>query len=115
MYRHDTWQLDELFTVALYLAVAISIYSWRRYRELLEQVRLREKAEAEKARLFPELERARADVSTLRTLVPMCSSCKRIRDQRGNWDPVEVYLENKHSTKIDDGLCPDCARKSYTG
>jgi hypothetical protein len=115
IYRHDTWQLDELFTVAVYLAVAISIYAWRRHRELLDEYRHRQKAEAEKAELVPELERALADVTTLRTLLPICSSCKRIRDPKGYWDPVEVYIENHTSAKINDGLCPDCARKMYGG
>jgi hypothetical protein len=109
VYRHDTWQLDELFTVAVYFTVAISIYAWRRHRELLDQIRRREKAEAERAQLVPELERALADVSTLRMLLPMCSSCN------GYWDPVEVYIENHIAAKIDDGFCPDCARKRYGG
>jgi hypothetical protein len=115
MYTHDTWQLDELFTVAAYFAVAISIYAWRRHRELRDEIRYRQNAEAEKAELVPELERALADVSTLRTLLPICYSCKRIRDPKGHWDPVEVYIENHVAAKINNGLCPECARKMYGG
>jgi hypothetical protein len=113
MYRHDTWQLDELFTVAVYLVFAIALFAWRRHHELLEQTRRREEAEAEKAQLTPRLERALADLSHLKKLLPMCSSCKRVRDDKGYWDQVEAYFEVNFSTRIDAGICPDCAAKLY--
>jgi hypothetical protein len=113
VYRHDTWQLDELFTVAVYLVFAIAIYARRRHNELVVQVRRREQAEAEKARLVPELESALADVATLRKLLPICSSCKKVRDDRGSWNEVEVYIESHFLARLDDGICPDCARKLY--
>jgi hypothetical protein len=115
VYQHDTWQLDELFTVAVYFVLAVSVYAWRRHVEVVEQLRGRKKAEAEKARLIPELERARAEVSRVRKLVPMCSECKRIRDPKGYWHPVEVYLESHLAANVGDGLCPDCARRLYGG
>ena len=113
VYRHDTWEMDELFTVSIYLVFAIGIYAWRRHRELRDQIQKREQAEAEKARLIPELESARASVSTLQRLVPMCSSCKRVRDDRGSWYKMEVYMETQFRARVDDGLCPDCARRLY--
>jgi hypothetical protein len=113
VYSHDTWQLDELFTVAIYLVVATAIYAWRRYAELIDQVRRREQAETEKARLIPELDNARADVSALKKLLPICSSCKRVRDDTGYWNQVEVYIESHLLARLDDGICPDCARKLY--
>jgi uncharacterized membrane protein SirB2 len=113
IYRHDTWQLDELFTVAVYLVFAITIYARRRHRELVVQMQLRKQVEAEKAQIIPELERARADVSVLKRLLPICSSCKRVRDDKGYWNRVEVYIETHFFTKLDDGTCPDCARELY--
>jgi hypothetical protein len=114
VYTHDTWQLDELFTVALYLVAAGIVYGWRRNRELIAQIGRRERAEAERARLIPELENALADVSRLKTLLPICSSCRRVRDDRGYWTEVEEYVEIHFSTRFDDGLCPACARKLYS-
>ena len=113
MYSHDTWRLDELFTVTVYLVFAIGFYSWRRHRELVEQTRRREKAEAEKAQIVPRLEEALASVSRLKNLVPMCGSCKRIRDDQGYWDQVEAYVELNFATRLDVGICPDCAAKLY--
>lgn len=113
VYRHDTWQLDEVFALALFLVVATAIYARRRHNELVVQVRRREEAEAEKARLVPELENALADVARLRKLLPICSSCKRVRDDGGSWSQVEVYIESHFLARLDDGMCPDCARKLY--
>lgn len=113
VYRHDTWQLDELFTVAIYLVFAIAVFAWRRYKELREEVRQREATEAENARLIPELESTRADLTALRVLLPLCSFCGRVREENGDWSEVSVYLEDHHLTRLDDGICPECARKVY--
>ncbi len=113
VYRHDTWQLDELFSVSIFLVVAMGFYAWRRNRELTEQIRRREQAEAEKAHLIPELETALADVHALKKLLPFCISCRRVREDSGYWNQVEEYLESHFSTRFDDGLCPDCARRFY--
>jgi hypothetical protein len=113
IYRHDTWQLDELFTVAVYLVFAIAFYAWRRNTELRDHVRQREEIEAENARLLPELEGARSDLTILRTLLPLCSLCGRVRENNGNWAEVEDYLEKHYGMRLDDGLCPECAREHY--
>ena len=114
LYRHDTWQTDELFTVAVFLAFAFAIYARRRHSELVVQQRRREQAEEEKAKLVPELELARADISALKKLLPVCTSCKRVRDDQGYWSRVEEYIERHFLTRLDDGICPDCARKMFS-
>jgi hypothetical protein len=89
------------------------MYAWRRHRELKVQTFRREEAEAETARLVPRLESALADVSLLRQLLPICSSCKRVRDERGDWSEVGIYMENHYRTRVDTGLCPECAKGLY--
>jgi hypothetical protein len=111
IYRNDTWQLDEVFTVAVYLVLAMSFYAVRRNRELVAQIRLREKAEQENERLIPELENARADIARLRVLLPMCPSCKKVRRQSGHWEELETYVQIQLNTKVERGLCPDCSRE----
>lgn len=115
VYRHDTWQLDELFTVSIFLMFAFAIYGWRRYTELLSQITRRKKAEQEKAELVPQLESALADVSALKKLLPICASCKKVRDDTGYWSRVEVYVETHFHTKFDEWICPECAKKMYRG
>lgn len=113
IYRHDTWQLDELFTVAVFLVVAMAVYGWRRYRELIVQMHRREQAEMESSQLIPELEAALADVSALEKLIPICSSCKRLRDDKGYWNQVEEYPATHLRARFDAGICPECARRLY--
>ncbi len=111
--QHDTWEFHELFTLAPFLIAAFAVYAWRRNRELTEQIRRRERAEAEKAILIPELESARADVSKLKKLLPACSRCRKIRDSSGYWLHIDQYMEVHFQTRLDGGLCPDCARAIY--
>ncbi len=113
LYHHDTWQLDELITVFVFLSAAMSVYAFRRYQELVAEADRRQQAEAATARLVPALERAREDAASLRKIVPVCPSCKRIRDTRGNWYEMETYLEIHYMTRVNDGLCPGCARDAY--
>lgn len=113
LYHHDTTRLDVFFTVVVFLLPAIAWYTWRRHRDLIEQIRRREEAELAKQRLEPELQNALADITLLRRLLPICPSCKRIRDDRGDWHQVEVYIEVHLNRKLSHGLCPDCARKLY--
>jgi PAS domain S-box-containing protein len=47
---------------------------------------------------------------TLRGLLPVCPSCKKVRDDKGYWNQVEVYLRDHASVDVDSSLCPDCAR-----
>lgn len=113
LYRHDTTRLDVFFTVVIFSIPAIGWYTWRRHRELVDQIRRREEAERAKERLEPELQNALADITMLRRLLPICPSCKRIRDDKGSWDQVELYIEAHLDRKLSHGLCPDCARKLY--
>ena len=87
--------------------------TFRRYQELVAEAERRQQAEAATAKLVPALERAREDAASLRKIVPVCPSCKRIRDTRGNWYEMETYLEIHYMTRVNDGLCPGCARDAY--
>ncbi|HBA60400.1 MAG TPA: hypothetical protein DCZ92_06215 [Elusimicrobia bacterium] len=55
-----------------------------------------------------------SELVELRSLLPICSSCKKIRGENGAWEHVESYI-NAHipQTKLSHGLCPDCSRKLY--
>jgi len=59
------------------------------------------------------LERALAQVKTLRGLLPMCSNCKKIRDDAGFWTRVESYISRHTDAQFSHGLCPDCIRELY--
>lgn len=59
------------------------------------------------------LERALAQVRTLHGLLPICSYCKKIRNDKGFWTKVESYLSEHTDVQFSHGLCPDCLRELY--
>jgi hypothetical protein len=61
------------------------------------------------------MKEALAQVRVLRGLLPICSSCKKIRDEHGSWTQIEAYIDERSEAKFSHGLCPDCARRLYPG
>ena len=60
-----------------------------------------------------ELEEALTKVKTLSGLLPMCSSCKRIRDDGGYWNQLESYVSNHSEAELSHSICPECYRQLY--
>jgi len=79
-------------------------------RELAEAKRA---AEEERERLIVELQEALAQVKTLSGLLPICISCKKIRDDEGYWKQIEHYIQQRSEAQFSHGMCPDCATKLY--
>ena len=52
-------------------------------------------------------------VNLLEGILPICSLCKKIRDERGNWQPVETYVSNRSEALFSHSLCPDCLKRDY--
>ena len=67
------------------------------------QFLLREKHETSRARL--------SQVKTLSGLIPICASCKKIRDDKGDWQRIEEYIEERTNAEFTHGLCPECVDK----
>jgi hypothetical protein len=67
----------------------------------------------ERERLIGELQEALAKVKTLSGLIPICASCKKVRDDRGYWTQLETYLAQHSDAEFSHGLCLDCMRKLY--
>ncbi len=60
------------------------------------------------------MHRSRAEeVKVLRGLLPICSWCKKIRDDRGYWNQLEVYIDRNSEAKFSHGICPKCLVKHY--
>lgn len=73
----------------------------------------RKQIEAEREQLIVELQEALAKVNQLEGILPICSFCKRIQDEEGNWQAMEVYISNHSEAEFSHGFCPDCGRKYY--
>ncbi len=66
-------------------------------------------AAAELERLNAELREALDDIMLMRRILPICAWCRRVRDDRGDWDPLEAYIAKRSEAQFSHGICPDCA------
>jgi hypothetical protein len=75
----------------------------------------RELAESEKAKnqIIAELKEAMNHVKLLKGFLPICASCKQIRDDKGYWNQIEEYISQHSEAKFTHGICPKCAKKLY--
>ena len=80
---------------------------------LAEEIDERTELEQERERLIGELQEALAQVKTLSGFLPICASCKKIRDDTGYWKQIESYLSAHADVTFSHGICPDCAQKLY--
>ncbi len=69
--------------------------------------------ELEREKLITELQAALGDIKTLRGLLPICASCKKIRDDKGSWSGLERYITDHTDAQFSHDICPDCMRKLY--
>ena len=64
----------------------------------------------ERENLITELRAALAEVKTLSGLLPICAACKKIRDDKGYWSQVEVFVTQRTEATFTHGVCPDCSK-----
>jgi PAS domain S-box-containing protein len=80
---------------------------------IIRDISDRKLAESERERLIRELQDALAKVKNLSGLLPICASCKKIRDEVGKWHALEIYIRNHTEADFSHGICPDCQKKLY--
>lgn len=71
-------------------------------------ITVQKRAEQERERLVTELQAALAEVRELRGIIPICSYCKNVRDDRDYWQTVESYVAEHTNTRFSHGVCPSC-------
>lgn len=79
------------------------------FRDITE----RRQSEAEREQLISDLKEALAKVKALSGLLPICASCKGIRNDKGYWMKIEAYLKAHSSAEFTHSICPDCAKRLY--
>ena len=83
------------------------------FRGVTRDVTQRKRLEEEREQLIKELQEALAKVKTLSGFLPICASCKKIRDDKGYWNQIETYIRDHSEAEFSHGLCPDCMKKLY--
>jgi two-component system, cell cycle sensor histidine kinase and response regulator CckA len=80
---------------------------------VLRDITERRRQEKERVRLIEELKEPLKRVKTLNGLLPICASCKKIRNDGGYWEQVETYIRSRSNAEFTHGICPDCVRQLY--
>ncbi|MGH9788745.1 MAG: PAS domain S-box protein [Candidatus Acidiferrales bacterium] len=80
---------------------------------LYQDVTERRRAEEERENLLRELQEALANIKTLSGLLPICASCKKVRDDGGYWSQIESYISAHSDAQFSHGICPECAKQLY--
>lgn len=73
----------------------------------------RKRAESERERLIAELQKALDEIKTLKGYIPICSYCKKIRDDKGYWEQLEKYISEHTEALFSHGICPDCIKTYF--
>jgi PAS domain S-box-containing protein len=69
--------------------------------------------EREREGLIAELQHSISEIRQLSEMLPICASCKKVRDDQGYWSAIEQYIGEHAGTQFSHGICPDCARELY--
>lgn len=94
---------------------AINVYPFREgISVLFRDISERKHDQQERERLIGELQQSFIKVRTLRGLIPICASCKKIRDDQGYWRQLEVYIRDHSEADFSHGLCPECAEQYFS-
>lgn len=81
--------------------------------ESIRDITIAKRTEQDRERFIAELREAVAKVRTLSGMLPICSSCKKIRDDKGYWNQIESYISERSTAEFSHSLCPDCIKQLY--
>jgi hypothetical protein len=85
----------------------------RTNKKLLEEIETRIKTEKEKEHLIDNLKKALDEIDTLKGILPLCSFCKKIRNDKGDWEAVDIYIHKHSKADISHSICPECVAEHY--
>lgn len=92
-----------LFIIIIGASARLTYKAWQR----------QQLAETEQERTIIELEKSLEEVKALSGLLPICSNCKKIRDDRGYWSQIETYISSHSEAQFTHSICPDCEKLLY--
>ena len=109
-------RIPVLLIMAAVYGVAVEMVRKERRQKagLIDYIAALKQAEEERERLIRELQEALVNIKTLSGLLPICYSCKQIRDDKGYWNQIETYIHDHTDANFTHGICPPCAEKLYS-
>jgi PAS domain S-box-containing protein len=114
----QTVELTGLTKGGLEFPLELSLSTWQvggetYYTGIIRDISKRKQIEEERNQLIKNLQDSLAKIKTLSGMLPICASCKKIRDDKGYWNQIETYLRNHSKAEFSHGICPECAQKLY--
>jgi len=95
--RYEEYEIDEIITTSFITVILLFFFSLKRWQETVQKT--------------TELEKAIDEIKVLKGILPICSYCKKIRDDEGEWDVLESYIQSHSDAKLSHGVCPECYKK----
>lgn len=110
----DVYLAFLISTIVIYFIISLILESHDHEKMRLNQVnQLLEEKMGALNRVNLDLEKALAKVQTLSGLLPICATCKKIRDDKGYWNRIESYIEKHSQAEFSHSICPECVKKLY--
>ena len=114
----ETIELFGLTKKAREFPVELSLSSWMSgedifYTGIIRDISERKQHEKERDALIDSLQKSLNKVRKLSGLLPICASCKKIRDDSGYWNQIETYIRDHSEAEFSHGICPECSRRLY--
>ena len=81
--------------------------------EYVRDITVKKRSDEQQQKLIDELHKALSEINTLQGILPLCSYCKKIRDEKGYWEKVDVYIHKNTDADISHGICPDCLKEHF--
>jgi len=81
---------------------------------IIHDISERKTHEREREHLITNLKQALAEIKTLRGILPICATCKKIRDDKGHWNQIEAYIRTHSEVEFTHGICPECQGEYFS-
>jgi len=78
------------------------------------EVKERRQTQLENEKLIAELKNTLNEVKTLSGMLPICASCKKVRDDKGYWNQIESYVRDHSEAEFSHSICPECSQRLYS-
>ena len=111
MTNYSHWSVYILSVIFFFLISSVTIVNYRRAMNNLMDNMNSQRDRIEKTN--NNLQKALDEIRTLRGILPFCSFCKKIRDDKGYWEQVDVYIKKHSEANISHGVCPECMKIHY--
>jgi PAS domain S-box-containing protein len=115
---NETIELFGITKAGSEFPVELSLSAWISgddpfYTGIIRNISERKQHEKERDALIDNLKKSLTKVRKLSGLLPICASCKKIRDDKGYWNQIEAYIRDHSEAEFSHGICPECSEKLY--